>query len=181
MATVITPYDPWTASGELRPGVEVASRVSGKCTDRANDAPVYKCVTSAGTTYGGCWPRTMTSPMQLACDIAFSTRIVMMSITGPLPPAGHYAEAEVLPPGLKLTDRYQCSQIWGTAQGPVDGVDLNYGCDSPSGSSDFYAGSLDSSSRQWTIKVAPRCRALPTYSCPRTGPLVTIDVSQAWR
>ena len=181
MATVVTSYDPWTASGELRPGVDVASSGSGKCTDRANDAPVYKCVTSAGATYGGCWPRTIASPVQVACDLAFSTRLVMMSITGPLPSAGHYEETEALPPSLKLADGYQCSQIWGTAQGPVDRVVLNYGCDAPSGSSDFYAGSLNSLSPQWTIKVAPRCSALPTYSCPRSGPLITMDVSHAWR
>jgi hypothetical protein len=78
---------------------------------------------------------------------------------------------------LELVNGDQCSQLWGTAAGIVDRVALNYGCTSPSGSG-FYDGGLDTSSPLWTTKIAPRCVALPTYSC--TGPLITADVTHAW-
>jgi hypothetical protein len=78
-------------------------------------------------------------------------------------------------PSVLLANGDQCVEIQGTAAGFVEGVNLNYSCNSSS-SSQFYAGGLDTSSPEWTMQTAPSCRALP-YVC--TGPLVTVDVVQA--
>jgi hypothetical protein len=84
-------------------------------------------------------------------------------------------EGQELPSAL-LANGDQCAELRGTAAGFVDGVNLNYSCNS-SAPSQFYAGGLNTSSPEWTMQIAPACHALPTYSC--TGPLATVDVKEA--
>ena len=102
----------------------------------------------------------------------------MMTLTGSLPPPSNTFQSQEVLISVVLIDGDQCSELWGTAAGFVDGVSLNYGCNSPSGVQ-FYAGGLDSSKPEWTIQIDPSCYALPTYSC--TGPLVMVDVIKAWQ
>ena len=96
------------------------------------------------------------------------------STTAPVATVVTPTEGQELPSVL-LANGDQCTEIQGTAAGFVEGVNLNYSCNSSS-SSQFYAGGLDTSSPEWTMQIDPSCRALP-YVC--TGPLVTVDVTQA--
>lgn len=174
--TVLNTYDPWAASGDLKPGVSVASRVNGKCT--GGDGRVYDCSSNTATTYYLCWPSTSARPSEVACPIRFSTEVVMMTLTDSLPsPSGTFQSQEDLV-SVVLVNGDQCSELWGTAAGLVEGVSLDYGCNSPSGAQ-FYAGGLDSSSTEWTMQIDPSCYALPTYSC--TGPLEMVGVTEAWQ
>lgn len=177
-------YDPWTSSGTLKPGTTESNSVSGKCTFGGSaltiSGDVYICVSSSDTTYYECWPDESTSSRQVACDIQWSTQVVMMSLTASLP---SFADDSPLDgqymPSAVLADGDQCSELWGTAGGEVDGVPLNYGCSSPSGAFQGYAGALDRSNAEWTLEIAPSCGTSATYSC--TGPLVTVDVTEAWQ
>jgi hypothetical protein len=105
----------------------------------------------------------------------------MMTVRGALPGPGKYSSGEILLPRLILADGTRCGLIWGTGGSPVRGVPMNYGCASADGTSQFYAGGLDDSGPRWTIKIAPKCLDQPPYSCPRNGPLFTVDVSRVWR
>ncbi len=174
--TVVLTYDPWTSSGTVKPGVTVTSTVSGRCT--AGNGHVYFCVSSAGKRYYECWPNPSRAASQVACDIAWSTEAVMMTLVAPLASPGYYTpvDGEYLP-GVALSNGDRCSELWGTAAGRVNGVELDYDCTAPSGSA-FYAGGLDSSSSPWTLRIARSCYAFPTYSC--SGPLVSVDVTKAW-
>lgn len=102
----------------------------------------------------------------------------MMTLTASLPPPSDTFLSQEDLISVVLVNGDQCSELWGTAAGFVDGVPLDYGCNSPSGAQ-FYAGGLDSSSPEWTIQIAPSCHALPTYSC--TGSLIPVDVTHAWK
>jgi hypothetical protein len=101
----------------------------------------------------------------------------MITLTAPLPPPSGDFQSQEDRVSVVLVNGDQCSELWGTAAGLVEGVELDYGCSSASEPQGFYAGGLETSNPLWTIKIAPRCVALP-YSC--TGSLITVDVSRAW-
>lgn len=171
-ATVVMTNNPWGSSGTLKSYVTVSSTVSGTCS--AGDGRAYDCSSSSGTHYQ-CWASTAQPPSQVACGVKYTTQVVLMNLTAPLPAPGLYMSTEDLI-AVILANGDQCEELWGTAAGLVDGVSMNYGCTSPSGS-EFYAGGLDMSAPAWTLKIGPSCQG---GGAPCTGPLVTEEVSRAW-
>lgn len=167
--TRIQLYRP-VVDGAVAPGFTVAKTARGKCfsgssADARSDA--WRCFVGANEIADPCFSATPPRSW-VVCPLngsPFSTRLVKLSLTAPLPKAmaNHGSAGGGNPWAIKLAGGQVCTFLTG-ATFAYHGKRANYGCTRTI----FLAGSPDRTHATWTITLGTGPR-----SQPRTAVILT--------
>lgn len=165
--TAVHVFKPWTATGQPRPGLHVASRSKGSCwTESVAVAGQYRCM-SGNAIYDPCWVKPASKDQKVGCVLApWDRGIHVIRLTKKLPAVSkpRHLTSTRFAWAIKLASGMVCTLGQGTDT-TIDGKPMVYYCRKG------VAGEIDRSKEPWRTEYSR------SY---RHGPLIHKVISQAW-